>query len=914
MPKIARDLDFLIGCLYDVLQEQGEHAIAARLPWISHPPAEEAELSVLPPRLPQAYSTAYTLLNMVEENAYAQQHRALQTAGRLTEQSGSWENTFLRLKQVGVSPQEVAAGLAAVHVEPVLTAHPTEAKRATILEHHRELYLLLVQRENQMWTPAEQREIREQIKAVLERLWRTGEIYQEKPDVASEVRNVVHYLRNVFPSVLPLLSRRLRDAWLDAGFDSEPLNGQSPRLPRLSFGNWVGGDRDGHPLVTAEVTRATLAELRRTALSLLRQQVSQLGARLSLSENLQQPDPRLLARLEEMHRLLGPQVAAASRKRNPREPWRQFINAMGAMLPLDPGTADDAAAPRYFSPSELMADLDLLCASLETCGAHRLVQTDARPVADFVRTFGFQMAALDVRQNSRFHDAAVGQLLHSAGLGGDDFAQWDEARRLAFLNAELASPRPFTRPDTPVGEEARAVLDCYRVLAAHIASYGAEGLGALIVSMTRSVSDLLVVYLLAREVGLLTHGPEGGCCRLQVVPLFETIDDLQRSPKILDAFLQHPITRSSLAAQERRHLDGRPYQQVMVGYSDSNKDGGILASLWSLYRAQAALAQVGDAAGVHIRFFHGRGGTISRGAGPTHRFLDALPTGSVDGDLRMTEQGEVIAQKYANRITAAHHLELLTAGAVRRTLLDRQSNAEPHPLESVMDRLAELSRCAYVELIASPGFIGFFAEATPIDVIERSRIGSRPARRTGQRTLADLRAIPWVFSWSQSRYYLSGWYGIGIALAELRQGDPASFAALVQAKRARSWPPLHYIASNAATSIASADPDIMRAYASLVQDEAVRNHFLGAILKEYDQSRQLLEELYGGPMQRERPTLTRAIEMRVAGLRTLHLDQIRLLREWRGLLREGREDEADVMLSQLLVTVNALASGLGTTG
>ncbi|HYN39992.1 MAG TPA: phosphoenolpyruvate carboxylase, partial [Rhodospirillales bacterium] len=571
-------------------------------------------------------------------------------------------------------------------------------------------------------------------------------------------------------------------------------------------------------------------------------------------------------------------------------------------------------APVYTGPGALLADLARLREALVDCDARRLATADVDPVTDFVRTFGFHMAALDVRQNSRFHDTAVAQLLVAAGLDGADFPEWDEARRLAFLDAELARPRPFTRPDTPVGDEARAVLDCYEVLAGHIAAYGADGLGSLIVSMTRSVSDLLVVYLLAREVGLLTHGPDGACCRLPVVPLFETIDDLLRSPGILRDFLSHPVTRQSLAAQERRHADGRPTQQVMVGYSDSNKDGGILASQWSLYRAQSALTDVGREAGVHVRFFHGRGGTISRGAGPTHRFVDALPPGSVDGDLRMTEQGEVIAQKYANRITAAHHLELLSAGAVRRTLLDRRDGTAGHPLEALMDRLAESSRRAYVQLVGADGFITFFAEATPIDVLERSRIGSRPARRTGRRTLADLRAIPWVFGWSQSRYYLSGWYGVGTALAELSAADPPAFAALVRAKRERSWPPLHYVISNAATSIASADPQTMRAYAELVQDGAVRERILAAILDEYGRTRALLEELYGGPMQQERPTLSRSIAMRVEGLRTLHDDQIRLLRAWRQHIRDGRESEADGLLGQLLVTVNALASGLGTTG
>jgi phosphoenolpyruvate carboxylase len=532
-----------------------------------------------------------------------------------------------------------------------------------------------------------------------------------------------------------------------------------------------------------------------------------------------------------------------------------------------------------------------------------------------VRSYGFHAAALDVRQNSRFHDLAVDQLRRAAGLDGDEFATWSEERRLAFLDAELASPRPFARPDSVIGDEAKAVTDCYRVLARHLDAHGPDGLGALIVSMTRSLSDLLAVYLLAREVGLLVPSPEGPVCRLPVVPLFETIDDLQRSPEILTRFLAHPITRASLKAQASRRPDGEPSQQVMIGYSDSNKDGGILASFWALYRAQEGLIRVGRAAGVHIRFFHGRGGTISRGAGPAHRFLDALPPGSVDGDIRLTEQGEVIAQKYANRITASHHLGLLVAGAVRRTLLDRVHSTGTEPeLAAILDRLAEASRRAYRALVEADGFVAFFGQATPIDVIELSRIGSRPARRTGRRTLADLRAIPWVFSWSQARFYLSGWFGVGSALAELAADDPAGFARLAAAKRNRSSPAVHYLISNAATSIATASPDLMAAYADLVDDSAIRLRFLGRILDEYALTRCQLDRVYGGDVSRERPTLMRSIALRSDALRTLHLDQIRLLRDWRKARDAGDEATAGALLTRLLVLVNALACGLGTTG
>jgi phosphoenolpyruvate carboxylase len=456
------------------------------------------------------------------------------------------------------------------------------------------------------------------------------------------------------------------------------------------------------------------------------------------------------------------------------------------------------------------------------------------------------------------------------------------------------------------------VLNTYRVLADHLRDYGPDGVGALIISMTRNTSDLLSVYLLAREVGLTTSGAEGLACRLPVVPLFETIDDLQRSPEILRDFLRHPVTRLSLEQQRLANGGDDLVQQVMVGYSDSNKDGGILASLWSLYRAEAALVRVAHEAGVRIRFLHGRGGTMSRGGGPEHRFVKAIHPSALNGDLRVTEQGEAIEHKYANRLTAVYNLELLFAGVARATLLDRHCPEPPHVLESTMDWLAEHSRRTYVELRQTAGFLTFFREATPIDAIEESRIGSRPSRRTGQPALADLRAIPWVFSWNQARFFLPGWYGLGGALEALQLERPDEFAQL--ATHLSTWAPLHYVLSNAATSIAAADPEVMRAYAALVEDDACRAHILGRIVEEFDRTSLMLERVYGGSLAERRPNIHGALQMRQAPLRVLHHQQIALLREWRRARRHDELEHAATFLRPLLLTVNAIASGLGATG
>ncbi|NJP07466.1 MAG: phosphoenolpyruvate carboxylase [Chloroflexaceae bacterium] len=909
--KIERDLTFLMTCFREVLEDIGETTLAQALPWQPQPVASASEIE--PEHLAQAYTIAFTLLSMVEQNAAVQERRAADAQQGLRVTRALWAECLHDLLDRGLSQQQIADALGQIQVEPVLTAHPTEAKRATVLEHHRQLYLLLVQREHQTWTPYEQQAIREQMKTVLELLWYTGEVFLEKPDVAAERRNIVHYLSAVFPDVLPVLDQRLYQAWTDIGGDLDTLS-DAMNLPRLRFGIWVGGDRDGHPLVTADVTHETLRELRQHAFALIQRQLTELARQLSLSERLQSAPEGINDYLAAMVEQMG-DAGWQAVVRNPEEPWRQMANVMLAQLPPADAPVYSPEWERehdtYYQADDLLNDLQFLADGLAEMGAQRLARALVQPIIRSVQTFGFHLARLDIRQNSRFHDLAVAQLMQAAGLPSTDFPAWSEAQRLAFLEEELRSPRPFTRPGMPVGNEASAVLSCYRVLVDHIARYGADGLGSLIVSMTRSLSDLLVVYLLAREVGLLIDTADGLACQLPVVPLFETIDDLERSPSILADFLAHPLTQRSLVLQPRGD-DRLPVQQVMIGYSDSNKDGGMFASLWGLYRAQEALVEIGRQYGVRIRFFHGRGGTISRGAGPTHRFVKSMPRGAVSGDLRLTEQGETIAQKYANRIQAAYHLELLLAGTTRVTLLDQHRAEPPHPLEPTMDWLAQQSHQVYLALLNTEGFLRFFRQATPIDVIEQSRIGSRPARRTGQQTLADLRAIPWVFSWGQARFYLSGWYGVGSALQALQGHDPAAFDLVRQ--HLLTWAPLHYILSNAATSIAAVDTDMMQAYAALVEDSAIRERFLTLILAEYERTWQMLEAVYDGPLAERRPNVHALMDIRRASLRVLHQQQLSLLRQWRQLQQQSATDEAESLLPHLLLTMNALANGLGSTG
>ncbi|MFP4541907.1 MAG: phosphoenolpyruvate carboxylase, partial [Opitutales bacterium] len=544
--------------------------------------------------------------------------------------------------------------------------------------------------------------------------------------------------------------------------------------------------------------------------------------------------------------------------------------------------------------------------------ARQIVDAEVDPAIHQLESFGFHLASLDIRQNSSFHDRAIEQILQALKFERCDYTAWSEQERIDFLSTQLESPARRLRPNRPLGDEAAATIGALAVVARQRRRYGRRGIGALILSMTRRLSDLLAVYFLAREAGLLLEDNEGRpICPIPVVPLLETVDDLKAGPEILEGFLAHPMTQQSLAWICREEGRDELVQQVMVGYSDSNKDKGIFSSQWALQEAQARIAATGTAAGVRIRFFHGRGGTISRGAGPTDRFLEALPEGSLASDLRITEQGEAIAQKYGNLLTATYNLELLLAGTLAYSRPHLSATSE-QTLEPVLSRLADFSAEAYQGLLRAEGFIDFYRQVTPIDVLERSRIGSRPSRRTGTRSLADLRAIPWVFSWSQCRFFLPGWYGVGSALHRLEAEDPSAYAALRE--QAKVHPFLTYVLTNVEASLISAEPAMMRAYAELVEDAGLRERFMSRIEEEYRWVNDHLTDLLGAQLADRRPNFANTVERRSPPLRVLHRHQIRLLRGWRAELAEERGKDKEKLLDEILLTVNAIAGGLKTTG
>ncbi len=899
---LHKDLRFLMDAYRDTLRRLGEADLAERLPWSGA--GEAAADGVNGRSLGQAYSIAFQLLNIVEERAAAQVRRLREKDFGPEAEKGLWADNLREMRLLGLSEDELAAVLAAVRVEPVLTAHPTEAKRETVRERHREIYTLMNRHENAAYTEREQQRLRRQIEVQLEALWRTGEIHVTRPSIEAELQNALHYLREVFPEALARAHTHLREAWVAAGLDPA----KADTLPPLvRFGTWIGGDRDGHPFVTHDVTRTALQSLRHNALRVQRRALEALGYQLPLSL-LFQKVPHSLQNLREslLGKLAGEPAVDIDyiHQRNREEPWREAVFLMRARLVLAIEKPDAPAA--YQHPQDMFADLEALADSLEEVGGGALVREYLVPLRRQLHAFGFHSAALDIRQNSAFHEKALAQLLAAAGVGnGAQFPDWPLAERRALLERELLSPRPFLAPGLSAGPEADTVLACYRVIVAHRERHGQAGLGALIVSMTRHVEDLLTVYLLAREAGLMEWRDGGLACPLPVTPLFETMADLAAGPGITEAFLRHPVTRRSMASA------ADPSFQMMVGYSDSNKDCGILASQWAIHKAQRELGAIAERNGARAVFFHGRGGTVGRGAGPTHWFMEAMPQGALSGHLRMTEQGETIAQKYAHLNSAVYNVEVLMASAASTTARHRHGSAAPDQLAPVLERLAGWSTQAYRAFLQADGFMTFYRQATPIDALENSRIGSRPARRSGQATLSDLRAIPWVFSWTQSRFYLPGWYGAGTAFQRLEEEDPESWALLKSA--VRHTPFLRYVLTNIESSLVSVNLDWVRQYAALVPETDLRERFLGLVLAEYERTQERLSRLFQRPFHERRPRLAFTLALREQPLDVLHRQQIELLKKWRAQVATEPE-AAEAMIPDLLVSINALASGLRTTG
>ena len=909
--KPYSDLHFLLECFAEVLDENNEKILIPFMPWINGvvpTPAFDQEQKVI-----QLYSICFQMLNLCEVNWAVQSRRNKQQQQGPQSVNGSWAHTFAELKNSGFSQNEIVERLSQIEVEPVLTSHPTEAKRIVVLKYYRELYLHLVMLENPVYTTIERLRIRSEIKETLTRLWFIDDIYLEKPKVETELENVLHYLTDVLPDVFDLHHRQLLQAWIDAGFQAQALQNYR-NLPKISLGTWVGGDRDGHPLITPEITEYTLKKLRTNALRLMRQRLILLAESLSIYTS----EKNVSLEFQKIKSFIIEQIPGITDSdwfiSASREPFKQYVLLLIEKLPIKHDSLSGNSmltdsAWTYTHSAQLLTDLERLLQALSDWGAPMLASNEVLKALRFAHNFGFHLAHLDVRQNSSFYQKAFLGLLEDVDCTSYSLNK-DGSLDKKFLLRELGFYRPFTHNYSGNTPETINILGYLGVLSEHVRKYGSYALGPLIVSMTRKTEDLFTIYLLARETGLYVKTQNGPACQIPVVPLFETIDDLQHAPEIMEEFLAHPVTKNTLSLQMKIKGYTSPVAEVMIGYSDSNKDGGILSSQWHLYEVQHRLSETGRKHGVDIRFFHGKGGSISRGAGPTHWFLRSLPPASLCGKIRLTEQGETIERKYANKVNAAYNLELLTSGTLRNTLVSTE--APNQQLFDLMGYMAHESYLSYTALTGHPSFIHFFEKATPIDAIETSKIGSRPTRRANQRTLADLRAIPWVFSWTQSRINITSWYGVGSTLQLLKEQQPQKYELLRQLLP--THPLVRYILTNVDSGLAATDPAIIELYASLVDDEQVKNDILPLILSEYHLTQNLLAELLETPFEERRSNHYHSTRLRAVALELMHQLQVKTLRRW----RSEKDTEPPEITNQqnivLLKTINAVANALGATG
>ena len=784
-------------------------------------------------------------------------------------------------------------------VVPVLTAHPTEVQRQSTQVALQEIAELLERRDRVALTAEERHENDLALQRQVLTLWYTRLVRGERLRVLDEVKNGIGYYRSTFFTEVPRLYAHTASLWAER-FPDVPFTPGT----FLQVGSWIGGDRDGNPFVTADILRDTLRLQSAAAFDFYLAEVHEVGGTLSVSRALHPVTPALAA------------LAAASPDQSVQrrdEPYRRALSGVYARLvatmrsldlPLPTRAALGDAAP-YGNAAELRAELHVVHDSLVQTGLTLLASSRLRALMSAVDVFGFHLAPLDLRQNAEVHEKVVAELLAQAGVTGQYLAL-DEAARVALLASELTGTRPLYSPHLTYSAEVQGELAI--VFAARVMRerFGRAALPHYIISKCDGVSDLLEVALLLKEAGLATGGAAPGV-DLDIIPLFETISDLQRAGDIMQAAFDLPAYRALVTARGN-------VQEVMLGYSDSNKDGGFLTSGWELYQAELALMGVFARASVKLRFFHGRGGSVGRGGGPSYEAILAQPSGAVSGQIRLTEQGEVIASKYATPDVGRRNLELLVAATLEATLTDHENQADKavtfHP---VMERLSALAFQSYRALVYdTPGFTQYFRESTPLAEIATLNIGSRPASRKPSNRIEDLRAIPWVFAWAQCRCMLPGWYGFGSAVSQWLDEHPDGLPVLQ--RMATAWPFFRTLLSNVDMVLAKSDLRVASRYAELVTDATLRDTIFGRISAEWQRTRDALRRITGqDELLADNPLLARSIETRFPYMDPLNHLQIALLQRHREQgASEGAPDE--FVRRGIHITINGIAAGLRNSG
>ncbi|WP_448850805.1 phosphoenolpyruvate carboxylase [Corynebacterium sp. 335C] len=842
--------------------------------------------------------THFALLANVAEDLHEERLLEAELDAGAEPRDSSLAATWRKLDDASVAPEQVAAVSRRALVSPVLTAHPTETRRRTVFDVQKHIATAMRERHRIQAEPETARTagrlaaLDHDIRRRITTLWQTALIRMNRPDIRDEVEVGLRYYQLSLLETIPQLNREVRRRLVERGGDAD-------MAPTLRMGSWIGGDHDGNPFVDADTVRYATD---RAAATVLRHYVAQCHAlerELSLSDRLSNVSVDL--------------IALAGRGRNDvpsrvDEPYRRAMHgvrgrvAATAIHRLGSGVVEGDWSDHepYADAGEMLADLAVVEGSLRRNHDDILADHRLADLQETVRTFGFHLHSLDLRQNSDVHEDVLTELFRLAGVA-PDYSRLPEDKRVEILVRELSSARPLVPAGARLSEVAERELGIVRAAAAACAAYGPEVVPHSIISMCSSVSDLLEPMILLKEAGLITVGEDGPAGTVDVIPLFETIEDLRAGAGILRDALDVDVYRAYL----RNRGDE---QEVMLGYSDSNKDGGYFAANWALYDAELQLTALSREADVHLRLFHGRGGTVGRGGGPSYEAILAQPHGAVRGSVRITEQGEIISAKYGAPASARRNLEALLSATIESSLLRVEDLEDHERAHAVMREIADLSRDAYASLMhEDPGFIAFFEESTPVAEIGNLNIGSRPTSRKQTTSISDLRAIPWVLAWSQQRSMVPGWFGVGTALRDWIGGDDARREELREL--VRSWPFLESVLSNMAQVMSKADMDIAAQYATLVADREVADRIQAHIREEFALTREMFLEVTGHEgLLGDNPLLARSVDMRFPYLMPLNVIQLEMLRRYRA------GDRRDKVHRGIQLTMNGLATALRNSG
>lgn len=849
----------------------------------------------------RAFAYFLQLANIAEDTHHIRRRRAHALAGS-PPREGSLELAFdaVARESKGDTATRLHAFFANALVVPVLTAHPTEVQRQSIQHALLDIADLLGRRDRTVLTPDERSALDTDLAQLVMTLWHTRMVRPSRLRVIDEVKNGIEYFRTTFFTELPRLYNQTEDLL------TERFPDQLWALPSFyRVGSWIGGDRDGNPFVTADVLRETVRLHASAAISFYLEEVHALGQDLPLSQMLLEVTDALRALSER-----SPDTSAQRLD----EPYRRALigiyarlaattRLLGISAPIRAAVAD---AEPYADAASLLLDLGVIRDSLRETNVGILAGGRLRRLIRAVDVFGFHLAPLDMRQHSDMHARVVAELLERAGVCAD-YATLTEEERIALLNVELLGTRPLYAPYIEYSADVRGELEIAFAARDLRDRFGAALLPNWIISKCAGLSDLLEVALIAQEAGLATGGA-APTTSINIIPLFETIEDLRSASAIMQAAFDLPSYRSLLSSLGDT-------QEIMLGYSDSNKDGGFLTSGWELYRAEVSLTALFAKYGIRLRLFHGRGGSVGRGGGPSYDAILAQPAGAVSGQIRVTEQGEVIASKYSNPEVGRRNLEILAAATIEATLTDHENHVAPAgQFHAVMERLSELAFTSYRALVyETPGFVQYFRQSTPLSAIATLNIGSRPAARRASDRIEDLRAIPWVFAWAQCRLMLPGWYGFGSAVEQYVATHADGMDTLQ--RMARSWPFFRTLLSNMDMVLAKSDLAVASRYAELVTDDELRQRIFGSIAREWHRTRdQLLAITQQSRLLAENPLLERSIANRFPYMDPLNHLQIALLRRYRAGESAAAGADDDRIERGIHLTINGISAGLRNSG